>query len=243
VVIGSDGVISLSALGWLSDQDASFVLLERNGKVLTTTGPAYPSDAKLRRAQVLAFGSEAGLKIAKELISRKLAGQEQVVREILRDSDAADEISRFCSALPSAERLDVIRSLESQGAALYWGAWRNVPIMFPAKDLPRVPEHWRTFGTRKSLLTGSPRLACNPANAVVNYLYAILESESSLALSALGLDPGLGVLHLDRAARHSLSCDVMESVRPQVDRYLLTWVLSRPLRREWFSSGAMVIAA
>ena len=34
VVIGSDGVISLAALRWLADQDASFVLLERDGKVL-----------------------------------------------------------------------------------------------------------------------------------------------------------------------------------------------------------------
>src|SRR5438445_2412471 len=36
VVIGSDGVISLAALRWLADQDAGFVLLERDGRVLAT---------------------------------------------------------------------------------------------------------------------------------------------------------------------------------------------------------------
>src|ERR1039458_1979109 len=51
VVIGADGVVSLSALRWLSDQDASFVMLERDGSVLATTGPVRSSDAKLRRAQ------------------------------------------------------------------------------------------------------------------------------------------------------------------------------------------------
>lgn len=234
IVIGSDGMISLSALRWLSDQNAAFVMLERNGKVLAVTGPVRSSDAKLRRAQALAFGSEAGLKIARELISRKLTGQEQVARDILRDSITADEIARLRAALPNAERLDVIRSLESQAAAAYWTAWRNVPIMFPAKDLPRVPEHWRFFGTRKSLLSGSQRLAVNPLNAMLNYLYALLECESRLAASTLGLDPGLGVLHVDTTARDSLCCDLMESIRPQIDRYVLTWILSRPLRREWF---------
>src|SRR5271156_3983049 len=39
VVIGSDGTVSLSALRWLADQNASFVMLERNGTVLATTGP------------------------------------------------------------------------------------------------------------------------------------------------------------------------------------------------------------
>ncbi len=234
VVVGSDGLISLAALRWLSDQNAAFVMLERNGKVLAVTGPVRASDAKLHRAQALAVHSGIDLPIARELISRKLTGQERVAREILQASAAADEIARLHTLLPSAERIDLIRTIESQGAAAYWSAWRDIPMMFPAKDMPRVPEHWRTFGTRKSLLTGSPRLAVNPANAALNYLYALLESESRLAAAALGLDPGLGVLHVDTTARDSLACDLMEAVRPEVDRYVLTWILSRPLRREWF---------
>src|SRR5262249_46913940 len=39
VVIGSDGLVSFAALRWLADQNASFVMLERDGKVLLTTGP------------------------------------------------------------------------------------------------------------------------------------------------------------------------------------------------------------
>jgi hypothetical protein len=69
---------------------------------------------------------------------------------------------------------------------------------------------------------------------MLNYFYALLESESRLAAATLGLDPALGVLHMDTSARDSLACDLMEAVRPQVDRYLLSWILSQPLRREWF---------
>src|SRR5215469_7438072 len=71
VVIGSDGVVSLAALRWLADQDASFVMLDRDGSVLATTGPVRPSDARLRRAQSLAISNGAGLRIARELIVQK----------------------------------------------------------------------------------------------------------------------------------------------------------------------------
>ncbi len=53
VVIGSDGMVSLSALRWLADQDAAFVMLDRDGSVLATTGPVRPSDARLRGCCVI----------------------------------------------------------------------------------------------------------------------------------------------------------------------------------------------
>ena len=234
VVIGSDGMISLAALRWLADQKAAFVMLERDGSVLATTGPVRPSDARLRRAQALAHSSGAALPIARELIGRKLAGQEHVARNKLRDTATALAIARFRSAVATAQTIPEVRLLESQGAAAYWHAWHDLPIIFPKNDLSRVPEHWRTFGTRKSQLTGSPRLATNPANAMLNYLYAVLESEASLAASVLGLDPGLGFIHVDTPARDSLACDLMEAVRPKVDAYVLDWAMSQPLKREWF---------
>src|SRR5689334_12318859 len=57
VVIGADGFVSLAALRWLADQDASFVMLDRDGSVLAITGPVQPSDSRLRRAQALAHQS------------------------------------------------------------------------------------------------------------------------------------------------------------------------------------------
>src|SRR5580704_13642969 len=93
VVIGSDGFVSLSALLWLASQDASFVMLERDGSVLATTGPVHPSDARLRRAQSLAHQSGAALQIARGLIDQKLVGQERLARDILRNLSVADSIA------------------------------------------------------------------------------------------------------------------------------------------------------
>jgi CRISPR-associated endonuclease Cas1 len=209
-------------------------MLDRTGSVLAVTGPVRPSDARLRRAQAIAAVTGTNITIARYLIEHKLAGQERVAREKLRDTVAADAIGGFRKSVVDLETLDAIRHAESQGAALYWGAWSDLPITFPTKDLPLVPEHWRVFAARRSPLTGSPRVAVNPANAMLNYLYAVLESESRLALAALGLDPGLGFVHMDAPARDSLACDLMESVRPVVDGYVLDWICSRPLKREWF---------
>jgi hypothetical protein len=69
---------------------------------------------------------------------------------------------------------------------------------------------------------------------MLNYMYCLLESEARLAAASLGLDPGIGFLHVDTDARDSLACDLMEPVRPHVDAFLLEWITGEPLRRDWF---------
>jgi hypothetical protein len=90
------------------------------------------------------------------------------------------------------------------------------------------------FGQRASLLTRSPRTATNPANAILNYLYALLEAEAILACDTVGLDPGLGIFHTDRRDRSSLALDLMEACRPAVDAYLLALLTQRVLAVEDF---------
>ncbi len=60
-----------------------------------------------------------------------------------------------------------------------------------------------------------------------------------MAVSALGLDPGLGLgLHTDTPNRDSLALDVLEPVRPQVESWVLEWVAREPLRRADFFETA-----
>jgi len=78
------------------------------------------------------------------------------------------------------------------------------------------------------------RLAVNPANAILNYLYAILEAECRIACLGVGLDPGIGILHADQKARDSLALDVMEAVRPTVDAWVLDLLRARTFRAKDF---------
>jgi len=234
VVIGADGMVSLAALRWLADQNVAFAMLERDGSVLLTTGPVAASDTRLRRAQACALHSDAAVEITRELISQKLHGQETVLRERLANPAAADAVTRFRAQLADANTLDAIRMLEGHGGGVYWSAWQKINVEFPKVDLARVPDHWRSFGNRRSPISGTSRKSANPVNAILNYLYTLLESETRLAITALGLDPGFGVLHVDQSTRDSLVYDLMEPVRPRVDAYVLDWITSTPLKRSWF---------
>jgi CRISPR-associated endonuclease Cas1 len=209
-------------------------MLERDGKVLATTGPVKPSDARLRRSQSLAHESGIALKIARELISEKLLAQERVVKTYFKESSCSSDIADARKQVGIAKSNEEIRRWEAKGAKAYWSAMREVPVNFSKSDSSKVPEHWKRFGSRISPLTNSPRLAVNPSNAILNFLYAVLESESRLALATLGLDPGIGVLHNDLRSRDSLACDLMEPVRPKVDSLVLDLLFKEQLRREWF---------
>jgi CRISPR-associated endonuclease Cas1 len=239
VVVGSDGLVSLAALKWLRDQDASLVFLERSGKVLCVTGPVASSESKLRRAQALAVNNGVGLEICRTLIDAKLQGQERVLRERLNSHATADSIARLRNKLGSAESFDSIRNLEANAASSYFREWRDLPVTWPKADLQKIPDHWRSVGSRQSPLTGGPRLAVTPVHAILNYCFALLEAETRLAISALGMDAGLGVgLHTDTANRDSLAFDILEPVRPQVETWLLDWVAREPLRRVDFFETA-----
>ena len=239
IVVGLDGQITLAALKWLRDQDVTLTFLERSGRVLSVVGPGGSSDAKLRRAQALAISNGVGLEISRRLIDAKMQGQERVLREHLNCQQTANVVARFRNNLDSVESFDAIRNLEANAAASYFREWRDLPVTWPKADLKKVPEHWRSVGSRQSPLTGGPRLAVTPAHAILNYCFALLQAETRLALAALGLDVGLGVgLHTDTANRDSLALDVLEPVRPQVEAWLLDWIASEPLRRADFFETA-----
>jgi len=87
-----------------------------------------------------------------------------------------------------------------------------------------VPDHWEHFSARTSPLKqggSSPRIAADPVNALLNYSYSLAEAECRLAIQALGLDPGLGVVHTDKKNRDSLALDLLEPSRPVAEQHVL----------------------
>ena len=100
----------------------------------------------------------------------------------------------------------------------------QVPVGFARRDIVRVRACWQTFGRRTSPLTNSPRRASTPGNALLNYLYAVLEAETRIALLTVGLDPGIGFLNADQPSRDSLALDEMEAIRPEVDCWRYRWL-------------------
>jgi len=228
VVIGHAGNVTLEALRWLHDVGASFVQLDADGTVIVANGAAGLDDPRLRRAQALAAGNEIGAALTRSLLESKLAAQADVLARLAVETEAVRAVIATAQAgMGGTEDLAALRVLEAQAAAAYWGSWSSVPIRFAKRDMPRIPDHWLTFGQRRSEITGRSRSASNPINALLNYLYAILETEVRLATIAIGLDPGFGLLHADQKSRDSFVLDVIEPLRPRADAYLLTMLEER----------------
>jgi CRISPR associated protein Cas1 len=120
-----------------------------------------------------------------------------------------------------ARTIDEIRLCEAKVAAIYWNAWTGVQLNMRGRDLAKLPARWARYDARASILTGAPRAATNPVNALLNYAYSLAESEARLALLAAGCDPTLGVLHADQRNRDSFALDAMEPIRPNVDAFVL----------------------
>ncbi len=83
-------------------------MLNRLGKVRVMTGPTSPSEARLRRAQALALGNGTAEKIARDLISAKLTGQEMLVRDKLENVDAANSIAELEKRLAPSWQAGVV---------------------------------------------------------------------------------------------------------------------------------------
>ncbi|MBA2684040.1 MAG: CRISPR-associated endonuclease Cas1 [Gemmatimonadaceae bacterium] len=231
IIHATSGTVSLDALSWLEAIGAHVVQLDHDGHLVAVTATCRLDDARLRRAQALALTSGVALELSRELIAAKIAGQADALDAIPNSAPIAKALRDALPHVQQARTLDRVRYVEARAAYAYWHAWESVELRFPSKHVGRIPKHWRTFGERRSPLTDSARKGVTPLNAILNYCYGIAGAEARIAVLAAGCDPGLGILHADRAGRDSLAYDVLEPVRPYVDAFVL-----RLAREHTFSS-------
>ncbi len=229
VVISHTGYVTFDALRWIRDVGAALIQLDRDGQPVAMTAPVATNLPGLRRAQALGASSPTGLDIARLVLGEKLRGQAAVLRELPATTRSTEQVDQTIRQLDAATDLPGLLAAEFAAASAYWNAWSTVALSFPRSQAARLPEHWLTFGQRYSALTRTSRVATNPANAMLNYLYALLESETTIACQTIGLDPGIGVFHTGKPGRSSLALDLMEACRPVIDAYLLAWFTQRTL--------------
>jgi CRISPR-associated endonuclease Cas1 len=240
VVMGTTGTFSIDALHWCSRLGIGVVVLAHDGTVQLASTPRLTDDARLRRTQALAPFEPYGLDVTRWLMSRKIVGQGKLVSHRFGDEETAETIGNLALAIEGAATNDELRQLEASAAALYFGAWSGRPECAPtfaAKDRRRIPPHWSRYEGRRSVLASaaSNRKAERPVDALLNYVYSLVEAEAILACQAVGLDPGLGIVHADAKGRQSLALDVMEPVRPEVDAFVLDMIERRTFRKVEFS--------
>ncbi|MGA3354878.1 MAG: CRISPR-associated endonuclease Cas1 [Acidimicrobiales bacterium] len=240
VILNAAGVVSLDVFRWCHALGIGVLVLGSDGTPQLASTPRMTDDARLRRTQALAPFEPYGLDVARWLMSRKIQGQGKLVLRRFGDSGTAETIGDLALATEGVETIDELRQLEASAAALYFGAWSGraeCAPTFAAKDQRRIPPHWSVYEGRRSVLASaaSNRKAERPVNAMLNYVYSLVEAEAILACQAVGLDPGLGIVHADAKGRQSLALDIMEPVRPEVDAFVLDLVERRTFRKAEFT--------
>ncbi len=237
VLIGQTGYLTLDALRWLTDTAAALIQLDHGGRLTMTSSAPGPGHAALRRSQAMAASTDLGVEVARELLRAKVAGQSSLLCALSATPRAIRAVRSALGVIETADSLPRLLSAEAEAARVYWQAWAAVPVRFTGKDQQIVPEHWCSFAGRHSPVTASPQRASNPANAILNFLYALLGAETTIACQAVGLDPLLGIFHTDQRNRASLAFDVMEAARPAVDSYLLDFLNTEQFSRHDFAEA------
>jgi CRISPR-associated protein Cas1 len=163
---------------------------------------------------------------AQDWISRKLQRQIDWLL-ILRENNlmARYELTGACRLLEqqlervrAAATLPSLRGLEGAAAAIYFDGLKAV-----------VPESLRFKGRNRR----PPR---DPFNATLSLGYTLAHAEIAIALFGAGLDPYVGFYHQLDFGRESLASDLLEPIRPFVDRFALRLFKEETLRADNFSS-------
>jgi CRISPR-associated endonuclease Cas1 len=221
------GSISLSAIDWCNRMNIPIAFLGSDSRLLNCLMPDQAHDGPIKRAQALAGTTDSALGLARWLLKWKFDSQ---VTALQRDftrfpafkgreahcAQAVREIKGCEELLQADSTLVALLSREAQAAQAYWRVLAGTSLPWPEWTKRRIPDHWLTISPRS---TGRRlmREATDPFNAMLNYGYTLLAIEGRVTCAASGLDPDLGLLHVDERLRESFVYDLIEPARVKAD--------------------------
>jgi CRISPR-associated endonuclease Cas1 len=242
VLLDVDGSISFHALSWLSIHEIPLVQINWRGEVTNIIGTSFRvTDSVLTKNQLAARTNGWGLRFARQLILDKTKNSIETLRLALPKSDdvnwAIKKLRKSFSHLKRRVPADYSRLMGTEGlvGSVYFKAWRSCSINWKGIDQYQIPEDWHRIGPRTSKVGDKHQRnyrATHPVNSILNYGYAVLENQIRMQIVARGFDPTIGYLHGQRHGKHGLVLDLMEPMRPIVDRKVLKFV-----QRQTFAPG------
>jgi CRISPR-associated endonuclease Cas1 len=187
--------------------------------------------------------TDDALVLARYLLTKKMDSQ---IAAIERDfgrlgigSDPSRKVAvaqiRSCIAsLAHAQMLVDFLTLEGRAAQIYWDLLVATPLPWREWALKRIPAHWAAISPRASGRRERVRDATDPWNATLSYCYTLLSVEMRVACEAVGLDPDLGLLHVDDRLRESAIYDLLDPLRAKADVWALELAHKERLRPAFF---------
>jgi CRISPR-associated protein Cas1 len=167
-------------------------------------GMLLPLVAHSTQTETFAAQARASTPLKKRLwqhiVRAKLKAQAATLRAVHGDDGGL-------GALVAMVRSGDPHNIEAQASGRYWPRLFNDP-------------HYRR-GTRH-------KAHADPRNLLLNYGYAVLRAIVGRAICAAGLHPSLGLHHHNRYDAYCLADDLMEPLRPLVDRAVVEYLRDHP---------------
>lgn len=222
-------LVSPFLMGFCGENNVNLAFFTENGRFLGRLQGRQSGNVLLRRAQYR-LSEHNPVPIARHIIAAKIQSGKRVLQRRLRNHGEQEEVQAAVSALnfslqqlKRAESLELIRGIEGDAAARYFGVFRhllseNSGFAFDGRN--RRP----------------PR---DGVNALLSFVYSILGKDISGALQGVGLDPQVGFLHADRPGRDSLAQDILEEFRAWwADRLVLSLINRGQIKPQDFVAEA-----
>lgn len=234
IILDGDGSITFDALEWLSEQNVPLVQIDWKGHIASIGGAHYAADSAIVDHQRKIKQSKQGFEYSKWLILEKINNSYKTIQHISNRSDIAkpilqklkEQISKLKNTPP--HNTASLLAIEGIAAAAYFRYLYTIPLKWRGLNRKPIPPEWHKIGTRIGTTGKNNQLASHPFNAILNYSYAVLENQVRGHLLIAGFDPTIGLIHSNfKDDRETLVFDMMEPVRPIMDKYILDFVTNR----------------
>ena len=242
IIDGHTGNITFEAMRWLSKHNINLTLLNWNGQLLANVMPEQPKSGKLRIKQYQKYlDSEARFEIALKIVQTKVEHSLHLLEGLSKFYESVD----FTKIRKSIEKedlflLDIMKNNEKQDVSksikqLMTYEGRIAGIYHD--NLTRIfnqlnPEF--NFTGRKNKSNSRNYNASDEINALLNYGYAILESEIRKAINSVGLDYSIGFLHEINQSRTPLVYDIQELLRWLIDISVIQLLEEKKIKKSNF---------
>lgn len=222
VIIDSfNGIVTIDALRWMHSQGIGIMILSNGGSQILHD--VQKPVVSLRRIQY----TTDTLTLSRYILKGKFENQ----LSNFPDLPNADDIRLLISeGMTEYSDIQSLMLLEGRAARDYWKYQA-----FTLRSFKKFPLWWQEFTTRSSsITTPSNRHATHPINAILNYGYAVAAGMIKRHAVMAGLDVACGSLHADNDRRDSLTYDLLELLRADIDKLLLGWAKTVTWRRTDF---------
>ena len=229
VILDGDGGITFDALEWLAVQGVPLAQINWRGEVVSIGGGfGYAADLEILRAQLEIQDSTFSLSFATHVIETKIKNSAATIQAVFFPSPSAQTaLGKLEERIQEIKRnpatVSALLGVEGNAAAAYFRCWHSFPLKWKGVGKKPIPDDWHRIGSRMTDNKWN-KFATHPINAMLNYAYGMLENQVRGIILAMGFDPTIGCLHAYERNRSTLVFDLMEPMRPIIDRKILNFV-------------------